>query len=325
MDNQIQKHSDEIDLVELFSRMGKAIKSFFTWLLRLFNGFILLLVRKSLWLFSFSIIGIFFGYLVYKNTPRYYSSEMIARSNAINNSVVINSINLLNNLFENNNYKTLGSYFGITTQNAEKIKSIEAFYGIDVNRDNIVDFVDYEKKYSPKDTTQKRLTDVFYLKISVYDEAVFKDARDGIKQYLNSNPYLVEYDAVRKKQALSLIEEYKNQIKKLDSLQKVQYFEVPSSQKSGSNQMIILNEKEKKLYHAEIISLYNNQLGLERDLLLNPEPITIIQDFTPLAKVDNPLIKFLKVWVISFFILGFIISLLWQYRRKIWTLIKDKS
>jgi len=305
--------------------MGKAIKNFFHWIIWLIQSFLLLLLRKSIWILSFAIFGGYVGYFSYKNTPRFYSSEMVARSNSMNNSVIVNSINLLNDLFENRNYSALGNYLGTSPNEAEKIKSIEAFYGIDINRDKIADFIDYKNIYAPKDTTQKRLPDVFYLKINVYDENIFPNVRDGIKKYISTNPYILQNNEIRRQQTKSMIEEYQNEIKKLDSLQKVQYFETPKMQKAGNGQMIVLNEKEAKLYHHEILALYNKKLLLEKELAINPDPITIIQDFTQLSKAENPLIQFLKTWVILFSFLGFSIALLWQYRNFIWLNIKNSK
>ncbi len=326
MDNQIQNQrpTDEIDLLELFNRMGKEIKKFSYWILELIKSFFLLLIIKSVWILSFSIIGGFVGYYFYNTTPRFYSSEMVARSNSMNNSVIVNSINLLNDLFENKNYNALSSYLGTSSKEAEKIRSIEAFYGIDVNKDKIADFIDYNKAYNPKDSAQKRLSDVFYLRISVYDESIFKNLRNGIKKYISTNPYILENNEIRTNQIKSMIDEYQNEIYKLDSLQKVQYFEVPRMQKISSNQMIVLNEKESKLYHYELIGLYKKKLELEKDLTINPDPITIIQDFTQLSKAENPLIKFLKTWILTFAILGLLFSLLWQLRTNIWYLIKNQ-
>jgi len=327
MDNQTPttRPSDEIDLLELFSKMGKSIKNFFVWILKLLESFFLLLISKSLWILSFSILGGFVGYMFFQSTPRFYSSEMVARSNSMNNSVIVNSINLLNDLFDNKNYTALSGYLFTSSKEAEKIKSIEAFYGIDINRDKIADYVDYNNIYNPKDTTQKRLPDVFYLRISVYDENIFSSVRDGIKKYISTNPFILKNNDIRMQQAKSMIEEYKEEIKKLDSLQKVQYFEVPKMQKAGSSQMVVLNEREMKLYHEDIIKLYSRKQYLERELSINPDPITVIQDFTQLSKADNPLVKFLKFWVIIFAVLGFSISILWQFRSKIWFLIKDKQ
>lgn len=325
MDNQIQNRrpSDEIDLFELFNRMGNGIKNFFNWILNLLKSFIFLLISKSVWIISFSIIGGIVAYLFFQNTSRFYSSEMVARSNSMNNSIIVNSINLLNSSL--GNPSALVSYLGITQEQAKKIRSINAYYGIDINRDKIADIIDYDNTYNPKDTTLKRLPDIFYLKITVFDESIFPKVRDGIKNYIGNNPYILENNEVRKQQALSLIEEYKSEIRKLDSLQKIQYFEIPKVQKSGNGQIIVLNEKESKLYHNDKIALYDKQLKLEKELVLNPDPITVIQDFTLLSKAENPLIIFQKFWVFTFAIIGFFVAILWQYRVKIWKLIREKQ
>lgn len=327
MDNQIQNQrpTDEIDLLELFNRMGRTILRFFNWVIFLIKSFFLLLIRKSIWIISFTIIGVLFGYLFYSNTPRFYSSQMVARSNSMNNYIIINSINLLNDLFYNKNYSALGTYLGTSLEQAKKIKSIDAYYGIDINKDGVADFVDYDDTYNPKDTTQKRLSDIFYLKIMVYDESVFSSVRDGIKRYISTNPYVEENNTVRKQQAERMIEEIEDEINKLDSFQKIQYFEVPKMQKTGSSQTILFNEKESKLYHNDIIGLYAKKQKLEKELLINPDPITVIQDFTQLSKAENSMVKIVTLWVIFFAILGFVSSLFWEYRLKIWTIIKSNS
>jgi hypothetical protein len=320
-----QKHNDEIDLIELFQKMGDGIKNLFNKLISLINSFFILLIRKSLWLITFTILGAIVSYALFTGTKRYYTSEMTARSNSMNNTVVVNSINLLNDLFINNNYSGLAGNLKISEEQAKNIKSIKAYYGIDLNKDGLADFVDYKNTYNPKDTNQIRLGDVFYLQISVFDETVFPILKNSIKSYISHNPFIIENNDVRIRQSENQIQVLKGEIAKLDSLQNIQYFEIPKSQKANNNQMIVLNEKELKLYHEEKIKLNNLILAFERDLTINPDPITIIQDFTQLSKTQNPITKYIKVWVPLFFFLGLMFSLIWQYRKKIWFLIREKQ
>lgn len=325
MDNQIQnqKPTDEIDLIELFNRIGRGLKSMFYWIINLIKLFLILLIRKSLWIISFSIIGGVIGYTLYNSTPRIYTSEMVARSNSMNNSVIVNSINLLNNLI--GNPEALSGYLNINHEQAKSIKSIESFYGIDINKDNITDYIDYNNIYNPKDTTQKRLPDIFYLRIRVFDETIFPSVRDGIKAYISNNAYIIKNNLIRKQQANKLIEAYNKEIQKIDSSQKVQYFEVARMQKTSNSQTLVLNEKEnKQQYLNEILLLFTKKQEIEKDMILNPDPITVIQDFTQLSKAVNPLVEFYKLWVSLFAAIGFFISIGWQYREKIWKLIKNR-
>ncbi|MGE0088135.1 MAG: hypothetical protein AB7S50_01510 [Bacteroidales bacterium] len=320
-----QHRNDEIDLIELFQKMGNGIKNLFNKLISLINSFFIFLIRKSIWLIAFIILGVIVSYLLFTMTKRYYTSEMTAKSNSMNNTVIVNSINLLNDLFISGNYSALSEYLQLTKSQAKSIKSINAFYGIDLNKDEISDFVDYKNTFLPKDTNQVRLDDVFYLQISVYDESVFPVLKNSIKNYISNNPYVLENNNIRIQQAHNQIEMLKKEIAKLDSLQNVQYFEIPKTQKANNNQMIVLNEKDMKLYHVEKLRLNTQILDLEKDLSINPDPITVIQDFTQLSKTENPITIYIKIWVPIFFLLGIICSLIWQYRKRIWFLISEKQ
>ncbi|HPD95984.1 MAG TPA: hypothetical protein PLA24_08820 [Tenuifilaceae bacterium] len=322
-----QQTPDEIDLIELFNKMGRGIKNGTLWLLKQIKLLIILLIRKSLWIIIFGIIGLFIAYFLFTNSKRYYASELTATSNSVNSTYIINSVNLLNDLFKEQNYKIASDYLALSLDEVKKIKSIKSFYGIDVNGDGVPDYVDYANKYvyNPKDSIIKRLKDYFYVDIEVYDENIFSKARDGIINYIQRNPYVVQNNNERVRKNATLIVSYDNEIKKLDSLQKIEYFKIPLDQKAASNQMVILNEKTKELYHDQILKLEKTRLYYQGQNELYGDPITIIQDFTPLSKAENPYMQYAKKWGIVFAILGFIISLLWQYRKKIIKLVIEKQ
>lgn len=315
---------DEIDLIELFNRMGRGIKKGINWLFNLILDFLRLILRKSFWILASIILGLAAAYFLYQGTPRYYSSEMTAISNSINNSYIISSINLINDLFKEKNYPIAAEYLSIDTNTVKLIKSVEAFYTIDINRDKLPDYVDYRWKYDPlRDTLPKRLNDYFVIRLEVYDEKVFTTVRDGIINYIYKNKFIIENNTERLRQNKILIESIDAEIRKLDSLQNVEYFNLPLQQKANSNQMVVLNEKDRKLYHEQKLQLEREKLRLEKDLNINSEPITIVQDFTPLSKAVNPYSKYAVKIGLIFALLGFIVSLLWQYRRFIIDSIKN--
>lgn len=318
-----QQTTDEIDLLELFNRMGRGIKKGILWVYRLVLDFLKLILSKTVWILAFIIIGLIVAYVLYSNTRRYYSSEMTAISNSINNTYVVSSINLLNDLFKQRNYSIAASYLNIDISRAQQIKSVEAFYTIDINKDRIPDYTDYKRLYSPKDTLVKRLDNYFVIRLEVYDEGVFAQVRDGIKSYIYKNKFIVDNNNERIRQNKILIGTIENEIRKLDSLQKVEYFELPQMQRASSNQMVVLNEKDRKLYHDQKLALEREKLKLEKDLNINSEPITVVQDFTPLSKAENPYSRYAVKIGLFFAILGFISSLLWQYRLTIFKLIKE--
>lgn len=317
--------SDEIDLLELFSRMWQGFKNSIKWIINLIVKFFLLLIRKSLWIISFGVIGLVVGYIFYTNSKRFYTSEMTAISNSINNSYVVSSINLLNDLFKQKNYSIAANYLNIDINRVQEIKSIEAFYTMDINKDRIPDYTDYKRQYNPKDTTIKRLDNYFVIRLEVYDESIFAQVRDGIKNYIYKNKFILDNNNERIRQNKILIETIENEIRKLDSLQKVEYFELPQMQRATSNQMVVLNEKDRKLYHDQKLALEREKLRLEKDININSEPITVVQDFTPLSKAENPYTKYAISLGLLFAVLGFVISIFWQYKRDIYDLIFNRD
>lgn len=324
MDTKTQqaKTTEEIDLFQIFNMIGNGFKNFFNKMLLILKSFLIVLIRKSLWIIFFTILGLLLSYVLLKNTNQYYYSEMVVRSNAMDNTNIIRSLNSLNALFINKNYEEVSNSLGISVVQAKKIKSINAYFGIDLNKDSLIDFVDYKNTYNPKDTNQNRILDIFYLKVGVYDQSVLLELEEGIKKYVNTNTFILHNNAIRKEQIKQLIKEYSNEIEKLYSLQKIQYFEIPRLQKSGNSQILVLNEKEFKLYHNEIINLINKKLELEKELAIHPEPITIIQEFSQHSEAVNNLLFYIKYLVPIFSLLGLCLSLIWQHKYFILQKIK---
>jgi hypothetical protein len=313
MDNQTQNQrpTDEIDLFEFSNRIGKSLKNIFFWSIDTLKKFSILIVRKTIWILTFMIIGFLVCYFLFYKTDNYLSAGITIRSNAVNSSFIVNLINS-------------GDFLETSSLDIKKIKSISAFYGIDYNHDKITDIIDYNNTFNPKDTTQKRLPDILYVKINFFDQSILKSVADNLFKFISSNKYIIDNNNIRIQQSKNLIEEYKKEIQLLDSIEKTQFSQSTKQQRFGSNQTIILNEKDIKLYHREIISLFKLKQVLEKDLILYSDPITIIQDSNqkPTLITTSNWSSLNKV-ILLFGIIGFIVSLLWQNRGSIWELVRE--
>lgn len=321
MENTEQKQirsNDEIDLIELFARMWEGFKDGVFWLINAIKNFLILIIRKSIWIGTFAIIGALLGYVLYVGLPDYYSSQATIRSNGISNTYVIDFVNQIQELLSNRNFEAISQRLNINVEDVDKIKSIGAYYGIDINEDRNVDYVDFDNTYDPLDSTIVRLPAVLYIKLELWEKDVFTTLKTSVVEYVSKNPFIITNNNIRVKQSLEQIDYINLEIKKLDSLQNIQYFEVPKTQRSSNTQMVVLNEKDMKLYHSILLDLKKSNQGIERDLELYSEPITILQPFTELALEQEPLLKAVLPKAAFFAILGFIISLFWQYRRNIY-------
>ena len=328
------KSNDEIDIFEFCSRLGNAFLRFLLYIKDLIVSFIIFLIRKSMWIVSFAVLGMIMGYIIYGVSRTYYISSLEANSGGIydpvrknysggvDNSVVINHINKLN--LATKSPSMLANYLGINTDEAESIRSIKAYYGIDINRDMKPDYVDIHEKYNPKDTMQIRVPSFINIQVSVYDENVFPALRKGLLQYINSNAYLQELFKIDRKQKRDLIDEIEKEIKKIDSIQHI-HFRMEHA-KSEKGQVVFMgNEREIKLFYPDILNLYSQKQSLEKALEISDEIIMVVQDFTPLQQEERPVLLYIAFLGITMAVFGMICAQLWQHRKKIWTLIWEDS
>lgn len=327
--------NDEIDLLDLFSRMGHGLKNLFIWIYNfiiqifiLFIRFFLFLAKKAVWIGIFCIIGLIIGFVQFKGSKRYYASEMIAFSNSIENKYIVSAINLLNDPLRTGkeNYDVIASYLGVDINKVELIKSIKSGYGIDNDLDGLVDYVDYNDEFDARDSTGVKLKGIFYTQLEVFDESMMGQIQTGILNYIYKNKYLADMNRTRIQQYHQRIANIDREIDKLDSLQHIMYFETPKIKNSiPTDKLVFMNEIDQKLYHAEILQLKQTKLEIERELEVRAEAITILQPFTPIAAAANPLLGYLIWRGIIFFFLGMIVSIIWQYRKSIWGVLFNKQ
>ncbi|GHT21634.1 hypothetical protein FACS189430_02020 [Bacteroidia bacterium] len=318
-ENQLKNNSsNEIDLFEFCSRLWDVFISFLIKFKDFIISIILFLIRKSLWVVSFALFGGVIGYALYFTTIPVYSSYLVAETGQIKSEVFIDHVNRLSKLKANSD--ALSKYLKINAEDAAKISSIKAYYGIDVNKDRGVDYVDFKESYNPKDTSQARVANYLYLRVAVYDEDIFPKLRSGLLHYINDNAYIKMLFEINMQQKGALISELNAEIAKIDSLQHYQM----KQDKANLKDILLTSKPDIKLFYSDLLSLYRQKQDLERDTAVFKAPIAIIQNFTPLSLEDRPKSLFAAVAGAIGAVLGLVFALLWQYRKRIWSLIIEK-
>ncbi|MFP4024822.1 MAG: hypothetical protein ACLFVR_09865 [Thiohalospira sp.] len=316
-----EKRNDEIDLIEVFQKMGQGIKNLFNNFLNFLYKVLLFLIRRAMIIGIVLILFLAYGAFKYKTSPSYYSSTLEAYSNVISSTDMINYINNINELSKEKDLQTLESKLGIDSTELKKIKSVKAYKVIDLNKDGVTDIVDFNNKYATSDTTISETR--FVIKVEVLDQSVFPIIQNSILDYIESNTYIKELNTIRKRQIQELISKLNDEISLLDSLKKYEYFKKQNQLTPQAGQLLVMNEKETQLYHEQIISLYREKQLLEERLEIRTDPITIIQDFSALAVTENKLITYLKangLWGIVF---GLLIALFIENRKVIKKVFQD--
>jgi len=318
-----EKRNDEIDLIEVFQKLGKGfvnlLNQLFNWLYQI----LLFFIRRAILIGIIVIIALGVSFLKFKTSPRYYSSTLEAHSNAMSSIDMINYINNLHELFIEKNISGLQSKLGINKDDLNKIKDVKAYKVVDFDMDGIPDLIDFDEKYETSDSTISRSR--FVIKVEVFDQETFPAIQQSIIGFIDQNQYIKERNKIRKRQLNELISKLDYEISTLDSLQKSEYFNKTEEPNTKAGQILIMNEKETQLYHSQIMGLYKEKQRLEETLELRTEPITIIQDFSTLSVIENNLISYLKFWGIIGIILGILIAILIENRRKIGEIISDSK
>lgn len=309
--------NDEIDLIDLFRRMGKTISRWLAALGRAILISIVFLVRRWLPLGISIVIGIALSFYLLKTSESFYTSDLVLRVNTGPTSEIMNQINRLHTyLIEENGL--LESSMSYTPDISDNIIDIRAYWIIDNNNDKIPDFVDYEEEHNIYDSVNVRMTDRINVNVRIKSPQLLNQVRDGLIAYINSDPLFRQRNDLRINQNNELLARLQYDIQQLDSLQKVKYFEEARNllPKNGG-QMVFLQEQKTQLLYSDIYNLYSRKQSIERENTLYKDVVTILSDFSVPVERYNGLFYFAKFFIPAFFLLTLLVLILVANRRKI--------
>lgn len=315
---RINKKDDEIDLFEVFSRIGNSIKNGFNSLGRGILLISVFLIRNSVWLLGSLILGIGISYLVKLSTEKFYTSNLTLRSNTISNAEMISYVNRLHIFCEEENYNALASSLSLTPEKVIYIRDIEAFWIVDMGSDNIPDFVDFHNRHNVLDTLNIRMQDRFVIRVKTTIPQELNNIKDGIISYINNNTFYKDQNLLRLRQTDDLLARIEYEVQQLDSLQKVKYFEESRRlmPKEGG-QIIFLQDYQTQLLHSDIAELIREKQALEKIKTIYADVITLLSDFTPPLKPDNGTLYYGKIIIPLIFCLAIILILIIKNRDRL--------
>ena len=313
-----RKKDDEVDLVDLFNRLGKSVAKGFRASGRGILHIFFFLLRNGFWLACSILLGSGISYVMKLSSEKFYTSELTLRTNTIPNVEMISFINRLHTFCKEENNSELASALSVTPEKVKYIRDIEAFWMIDLGKDKIPDYVDFHGKYNVLDTHYIRIQDRFVIRVKTTIPQELSGLRDGIFSYIQNNQFYVDQNTLRLKQVDDLLARIDYEVQQLDSLQKVKYFEESRRlmPKEGG-QMIFLQDYQTQLLHNDISDLIRQKQDLERTKAIYPGIITLLNDFTPPLKPDNGMLYYGKVVIPVIFILTLILILLIMNRNKL--------
>ena len=313
---------DEIELVELFSRMGRAIARFFKAIATAILYIIAFMFKKWLWLGLSVAAGLLISFLMKSSADELFTSDITFRSNTISNADIISHINKLHTFCSENNMDELARAMNVDKDQVRHIVDIQAYWVIDMGSNGMPDFVDFRNRHSPSDTVNVRMQDRFVVRVQTTVPTELEDIREGLINFVESNSFFADQNELRLRQTASRIARIESDIARLDSLQQVKYFEEPRKLSREGGQIVFLQEQTTQLLHDDILNLYTQRDRQENLLTIHNRLLTTLSDFTPPARPVNTTLYYAKNVVPLLFGLTILVLLLYDNRKKLVTLIR---
>jgi len=309
---------DEIDLLDLFRRMGRTFNRWGKVLGRAFLITTVFLLRRWLPLGVGIAAGIGASYLLKTTSASSYTSDMTLRSNAVATSELISYINRLHRFCLEDNSIALSNALSVKPESVNNIIDISAFWVIDQSKDGIPDYIDYKNTHDVSDTTNIRMQDRLDIRVKIKSPQELSLVRNGIVTFIESDSLFQQRNRVRLRQNLELLTRLDYDILQLDSLQKFKYFkETKNMQPQNGGQMIFLQEQKTQLVYTDIYSLYSRKQALESERDLYKGIVTVLSDFSLPSIRDNGALYYGKTIIPLFFCLTLLILILLTNRKKL--------
>jgi len=308
---------DEIDLLDLFRRMGNTIGRWLNALGKAILISIVFMLRRWLPLGLSIIAGVGISYLLKYTNESFFSSDMVLRNNTVSNSDMIAYINKLHVYAEEDNITALAEALDLDDLAKNNVLDITAYWVIDQSRDGIPDYVDYRANHNVYDTINIRMQDRLDIRVQVKSPQDLTLVRNGILTYINSDSLFQQRNRVRLRQNLEMLARLDYDILQLDSLQKLKLQETKTIQPKLGNQMIFLQEQKTQLLYTDIYPLYTRKQSLEVERDLYKGIVTVLSEFSIPAKRDNGGLYYAKKYIPIFFFLTLLLLILIANRKKI--------
>jgi hypothetical protein len=280
--------NEEIDLLELFRRMGKTLGKWGNSLGRAFLTIIVFLFRRWLPLGLSITLGVGVSYLMRMTSDSSYSADLLLRNNQVSNSEMISYLNQLHVYCKEKNTEALQKSISILPGQAKNIIDISAFWVVDQKRDGIPDYVDYKNNHDVYDTINLRMQDRLDVRVKIKSPQELTIIRNGILAFIEKDSLFQQRNRVRIRLNHELLARLGYDILQLDSLQKIKYFEETKNQHPQSGgQMIFLQEQKTQLVYTDIYTLYARKQALEVERDLYSGIVTVLSEFTIPARREN--------------------------------------
>jgi hypothetical protein len=327
--NDKKINNDEIDLLDLFRKMGRTLSNWIAALLKALLVSIIFMLRRWLPLGLSIIAGIVVSVLLRSGHSSLYTSDLVLKNNLVQydkkmrdisgtNSELIAKINKLHTFCVAGNFEALSRSLQVDPTLGKNISDISAFWIIDLGRDGIPDIVDYQDSHNVYDTVNVRVPNTIDVQVKFAEGIDLNSVRDGIIKFIDQDSLNQQRNKLRHKQNIDLLSRFNYDIAQLDSLQKVKYFEETRRMMPAKDgQIVFMQDQKTQLLYPDVQYLYDKKQVIEKDLNIYNNIVTVINDFSLPTQRINGIMYYGKTAIPFFFIITLVALILMANRQKL--------
>lgn len=304
-ENQKTGPSDEIDLGQLFQKVGDALRDLAMGFLR-FLAMVRRIPIENKWSFlGITIVSILlaiaYSFLLKK---QYYESTMILSSRYLNKRLVDNTIEKLDVLSREPNKSNLARLFNISDTLADNIIGFSARPFI--SETDIIELELLKEQLRTAQTDQpneqviKQVLEKleienrhsFEITIRTLNPQVIPNLQEALVNYFRNNDYVKRRIEINRTTLLARKEKLAKDLQKIDSLKAVIYANYKSmadQARSGSNNVILSDRSVTnpiEVYNRDLL-LYDELQSVERQLYVQSD-FEVVDGFTEFSEPASP-------------------------------------
>ncbi len=337
MENQEKQiQSDEIDLGQIFARIGDFFKSigygFIKFLAIIRNVPLNNRVLFVMLLLMGGTLGFFYSSFFKK---KFYESSMILSSDYLNKRIVDNSIDKLNLLAGERSSKGLAHVLHISDTLASNIIWVDAkpfvaereLIEIEVLKEQLKNA--QIKNQQVIDQVIKRIEienqHAFEFTVRTFSPTVVKPLQDALVNYFKDNQYIKKRIQIGQENLISKKNKLQRELSKLDSLKKViysNYKTMAEQSRQGSNNVILSDKAVTNPIeiYTQDLTLYDQMQVIERAIFIQPD-FEVVDGFT---EFDSPAsagrVKIVITAILIAFAMGYVIVALREFNKYLSTI-----
>ncbi|HMI67341.1 MAG TPA: hypothetical protein VK517_14955 [Cyclobacteriaceae bacterium] len=317
--------TDEIDLGQLFTKMGDFFASIWFGFMRFFalirrvpienKATFLLLIAGAI------VVGSLYANFLKK---KFYETSMILSSDYLNKRIVDNAIEKLNLLAREVDTRGLARVLRIPDSLAKNILEFTAkpfvketdLIELEVLKEQLKNAQLESKNKDVIDQVIRRIEienrHAFEITVRVYNPTIIRDLENALILFFRDNDYVKKRIDITKSNLLAKKQKLLKDRQKLDSLKEIIYSNYKSmamQSRQGSNNVILSDKAVTdpvQIYQQDIIA-YNELESVNRDLYLQPD-FEVITRFTQFSEPSSASpVKVTALAILVAIVLGYLI------------------